>query len=62
MESEASTWNRKCIKAQKREFFKKLRSRYVLEAYIHIYIYIINFIKFMKKYMIQNKYKLFIHL
>ena len=67
MESEAGTRKRNYIEAHKRFFLKKLRNGYVLEAYIHIYIYIIYiiylniiffFIKFItKNYMIQIKIK-----
>lgn len=35
-ETEADT----CMKARRREIFKKLGSGYVLEEYIHMYIYI----------------------
>ena len=37
METEAGTWNRKRMEAQKRDF-KKERNGYVLEAYPYVYI------------------------
>ena len=38
METEAGTWNRKRMEAQKRDF-KKERNGYALEAYPYMYIY-----------------------
>ena len=58
METEADTWKRKRIEAQKRNFLKKLGSGYVLEAYIHLYIYFHTYI-YIYIYIYILKYKKF---